>query len=189
MTTAYDLLQKTAETNKQLYTLLRFACRCDHVTALEFNSYESAVVFLAAKNKTSRIHPLGPVDDPSILQLRNLAEETELDQKIEQLQKNELEATELLYINSPAEGNYRAMELGKYAPFVSKYILLPNTVRNGLTASQQIKLADDIQPIGLVFGINHFLQSNDDWFILEHDDIDPGITVLVNRKNVTNAFS
>ena len=114
---------------------------------------------------------------------------TELDQKIEQLQKNELEATELLYINSPAEGNYRAMELGKYAPFVSKYILLPNTVRNGLTASQQIKLADDIQPIGLVFGINHFLQSNDDWFILEHDDIDPGITVLVNRKNVTNAFS
>jgi hypothetical protein len=188
MSSAYELLQKHAEKFKQLYTVLRFACRCDHVTALIMQTYEPATAFLAAKNSVIRIYDLGAID-PKVGEVYNtIANDLEVDFVLEQ-GKGEIEETDLLYINTPAEGNYRAMELGRYAAKVKKYIILPNTVANGLTAAPTIKLADNVQPIGLVHGINHFLQSNDDWFIMEHDDLDPGMTVLVNRKNVANAYS
>lgn len=187
MNNAYDLFQKSAESNKQLYTLLRFVCRCEHATALTMNSYESATAFLAAQCNVSRILNLGPIDEQAIEVYVKIAKELGINFKIDQL-SDVFETTEILYINTPAEGNYRAMELGKYAEHVSKYIILPNTVAFAHKASQTIKLADNIQPIGMVFGINHFLQNNDDWFILEHDDHDPGMTVLVNRKNVGNAY-
>jgi hypothetical protein len=188
MNSAYDIFQKTTASNKQIYTLLRFACRCNHVTALTMNTYESAAAFLAAQCHTSKILNLGPVDEKVTEVYTTIAKELEVKFNIDQLRDN-FESTELLYINTPAEGNYRAMELGKYAEFVSKYIIMPNTVAFAHQASPSIKLADNIQPIGMVFGINHFLQHNDDWFILEHDDLDPGMTVLVNRKNVSNAYS
>lgn len=186
MTHIYDLLQAQAANNKHIYALLRFACRCEHVTSLVMQGYESTVAFLAAKNTPVRVMTLGPVDDAIANQYQKLAQDMQLDVSFQQ-NAGELEETDLLYIDTPAEGNYRAMELGRYASKVRKYIILPNTVKFAHTASPQIKLADNMSPIGLVHGINHFLQSHDDWFILEHDDLDPGVTVLVNRKNVDNA--
>lgn len=188
MNPSYELLQKQAADNKQLYTLLRFACRCDHVTSLDFNSCQSVTVFLAAKCSVIRARSLTSIEPTIKEDYEKIAGEIEVD--LEFLPVMEvIEPTDLLYINTPAEGNFRASELVKYAAQVNKYILLPNTVANGLNPADNIKLADNQTPIGLVFGINHFLQTHDDWFILEHDDVDPGMTVLVNRKNVTNAHS
>lgn len=186
MNYAYELLQKQAELNKQLYTLLRFACKCEHVTSLTMNTYESAIVFLAAKCSQIRIFNVGdtPLDTKLIDSYNTIAKDIEIDFKIEKLNEN-FETTELLYINTPAEGNYRAMELGSYAPKVSKYIILNNTVAHAHKPSSNIKFADGIKPIGLVFGINHFLQENDNWFILEHDDIQPGVTILINKDNIS----
>jgi len=186
MTTSYDLLQKHAEQNKQIYTLLRFACRCEHASALTMNTYDSAIVFLSSKIPTSRIYNITDISESVTAMFTDLSKD--LDFKILKA-TDEIENTDLLYIDTPAEGNFRASELTRHANKVSKYILLPNTVKNGLTPSPTIKLADDQKPIGLNFGINHFLQTNDNWFILEHDDVDPGMTVLVNRKNVANAYS
>jgi hypothetical protein len=188
MNPAYELLQKQAEHNKQLYTLLRFACRCDHVTALTMLNYESATVFLAAKNEVIRVLNLGEPDSKALETYKIISKDLDVDFQIME-NTGEIEPTDLLYISTPAEGNYRAMELTRHAGKVKKYILLPNTVANAHTPSPNIKLADSVTPIGLVFGINHFLQANDDWFILEHDDLAPGMTVLVNKKNVTNAHS
>ena len=188
MNPAYELLQKQAEQNKQLYTLLRFACRCDHVTALTMLNYESATVFLAAKNDVIRVLNLGKPDAKAVETYTTISKDLNVDFQIAE-NTGDIEPTDLLYISTPAEGNYRAMELMKHASKVKKYIILPYTVINAHTPSQNIKLADGVTPIGLVFGINHFLQSNDDWFILEHDDLDPGMTVLVNKKNVANAYS
>lgn len=185
MNTLYKLFQEAAEKNNQLYTLLRFAARCDHVTAVTLNSYESVVAFLAAKNSVIRVANLATVNSADVDILNNIASEFEVDLRIE-MNNGEIESTDLLYIDSPGEGNYRAMELSRYAPNVKKYILMPNTVLYAHEASPKIQLADSVQPIGLVYGINHFLQLNDDWFILEHDDLPPGMTVLVNKKNVTN---
>jgi len=184
MNNAYELFQNDASLNKQLYTVLRFACRCDSVTALTMNTYEAASTFLAAQCNKIRILNIGTVDDKVSETYSNIAKELNVNFKMMQ-NKNDLETTDLLYIDTPAEGNYRALELGKYAPLVNKYIVLPKTVEFAHQASPQIKLAEDMKPIGLVFGINHFLQAHDNWFILEHDDLDPGMTVLVNKDNVT----
>jgi hypothetical protein len=183
MNPAYELLQKQAAANKQLYTLLRFACTCDHVTSLNFNSYESVTTFLAAKCATIRARSLSALDQSLKENYEKIAKEIEVDLEFLPV-VDVIEPTDLLYINTPAEGNFRASELAKYAAQVKKYILLPNTETNGLKPSDTIKLADNQTPIGLIFGINHFLQTHDDWFILEHDDVDPGMTVLVNRRNV-----
>ena len=180
MTNTYDLLQKEATVNKQLYTLLRFACQCEHATALTLNTWEAATVFAATRVKTAKIFNLAPIDEPIINLYKELAPNVEL-AKLE----GDIEPTDILYINTPAEGNYRASELTRHAKNVRKYILLPNTVTNAHQPSNNIKLAEGITPIGLAFGINHFLQNNDNWFILEHDDIDPGMTILVNRDNVS----
>jgi hypothetical protein len=188
MTSTYELFMQQAQVNKQLFTLLRFACRCDHVTSIIFNTYESVGAFLAAKNSTIRVRSLSAIDESITNKYTDMAKQLDLDLEFAPVVEK-IEPTELLYINSPAEGNFRAQELIKYSEQVSKYIILPNTVANAHQPANNIKLADGINPIGLVFGINHFIQTHDDWFILEHDDVDPGMTVLVNRKNVANAHS
>jgi hypothetical protein len=183
MNPSYNLLQKHAETNKQIYTLLRFACRCDHVTSLTMNTWESAIAFLAAEINTIRMYNLGEADSKELETYTKISKELDINFQFRKVEED-IEETDLLYINTPAEGNYRAMELTKYAKRVRKFILLPNTVTHAHRAVPNIKLSADINPIGLVFGINHFIQNHDNWFILEHDDIEPGMTILVNKDNV-----
>ena len=184
MNPAYEIFHKQADSNKQLYTLLRFAYNCNHVTALSLNTYESAAAFLTAECKVSRVFNVTDIDSKIVDAYNSIASNLNVDFKIEKLSET-IEPTELLYINTPAEGNYRAMELTKYSSKVSKYIILPNTVLHAHQASTNIKLDDNVKPIGIVFGINHFLQENDNWFILEHDEVSPGVTVLVNKDNVS----
>ena len=181
---AYNLLQKQAETNKQIYTVLRFACQCKHVSALVLNTYESATAFIAAKVQTIRMYSLADVDDTAAAIYQEAAKNMSLDFNVNKLAEDGIEDTELLYINTPSEGTFRANELVKFNSKVSKYILLPNTTKFGLHPSDNIKLGEGQTPIGLVFGINHFIQTHDNWFILEHDDIDPGMTVLVNKQTL-----
>jgi hypothetical protein len=150
---------------------------------MNFNSYESVTAFLAAKCSTIRARSLTAIDEKLKANYEKIAEQIDVDLEFLPI-VDVIEPTELLYINTPAEGNFRVSELIKFSSLVTKYILLPNTEVNGLKPANTIKLPDDQKPVGLVFGINHFLQTHDDWFILEHDDIDPGMTVLVNRKNV-----
>jgi len=180
MNTAYELFQKKAEDNKQLYTLLRFASKCNHSAAFVKNT-EAAVVFLAARNKKIDIFNCGDVPI-NFEKLTLIATNLELDMTVAN-GYGSFEETELLYIDSIAEGNIKAMELTNYGNRASKYILIPKTVKYAQTPEENISVPLE-KKIGLIFGINHFIMNNEDWFILEHDDVDPGMTVLVNRKNV-----
>ena len=184
MNPAYTLFQEAAEKNKQLYTLLRFACRCDTATAFIVNDYNPTVAFLAAQNKSIQILSMIETDKSVLEKFGKLSGEIESELKFS-LVNGDIDETDLLYIDTPAEGNYRAMELGRYESKVKKYIILSNTVKNAHVANNNIKMPDNVPAIGLVHGINHFLQLNDKWFILEHDDLDPGVTVLVRRDNAT----
>jgi hypothetical protein len=147
------------------------------------NSWEPAIAFLSGKIPTIRMYNLGDIDIKELEKYTAIAKEIEVNFQVAQITE-EIEDTDLLYINTPAEGNYRATELHRYAKKVRKFILLPNTVAYGHQAVPNIKLSSDAKPIGLVYGINHFIQNNDNWFILEHDDVLPGMTILVNKDNV-----
>ena len=183
MNPAYELFQKQAEANKQLYTILRFASRCDHCAAFISNA-NSVIAFLAAQNKKIEIFNYGnkKIDISNLIPIADLLEST-----IESFDQFKETDAELLFIDTVSEGNLKAMELEQYSRHIKKYIIIPNTAKYAITPQQNIELPFE-QKIGMNFGINHFLMKNDNWFILEHDDVDPGMTVLVNRKNVGNAY-
>ena len=150
---------------------------------MSLNSYDASTVFLSAKVPHSVVYTFSDVDE-NVQKTFEEINNNSVDLKFKKIEKD-IEPTDLLYIDTPAEGNFRASELEKYHRKVSKYIILTNTVTHAHTPSNMIKLADDQTPIGLVFGINHFLQTHDNWFILEHDDLAPGVTVLVNKDNAS----
>ena len=66
----------------------------------------------------------------------------------------------------------------------SKSITIKARNTTGTIRSSYVNPAINGNFVGLVFGINHFIQTHDNWFILEHDDIDPGMTVLVNKQTL-----
>lgn len=183
MNSSYVLVQEAAAEQLQLYTLMRYASKCSHVSAFTLNKYDALIAFLASQPSEIQIYNLGPVDFPTVEEYIKIAKELELDLSIGPITR-QVQTTDLLYIDTPAEGNYRRSELDKFSKLVKKYILLPNTNRYGLSPAADIQLENNIQPVGLNFGINHFIQNNDNWFILEHDDSAAGMTVLVNRDNV-----
>lgn len=178
MTDIYSKFQELAEKNKSLYTLLRFAVQSSSAIAIEtVDTMESGVTLLLAKCPNIKVFYLGGetqnytefMNSSTVLDTGPLGETiTEAD---------------LLYINTPAEGKYRASELVNYSKFIKKYIILPNTVENAHVPNSSVKMADNSSPVGLVLGINYFIQNNPNWYILEHDDIHKGITVLVNKDN------
>lgn len=183
MNPSYELFQTKAQLNKNLYTLLRFACRCDHNAAFTKDE-DSTVAFLAAKSKKINIYNYGdrPFDDSSLQKIAN-----EIDSELTIANGyDSFSETELLYIDTIGEGNLKALELKKYSDNVKKYIIIPNTFKYAHNPEINPALPID-KKIGMNFGINHFLTTNYNWFILEHDDVDPGMTVLVNRNNV-NAY-
>lgn len=184
MNPAYELFQKAAETNKQLYTVLRFACQCSSATTLTLNTFESLVAYLAGQVKDIQIITVTDLDKSVFETYSKLSAELDVNLTFTTA-SDKIYKTDLLFIDTPAEGNFRAMELSKYAEHVNKYIILSNTVKHAHAPSPTIKLPENVQPIGLIHGINHFLQSNDQWFILEHDDVDPGVTVLIRKENAT----
>lgn len=186
MNPAYTLFHKKAEVNKQLYTLLRFAVNCDNVSAF-VKTDDAAITFLTAQNKKINICNYEDGDTSKYNDAVSIAKELDINLNIFKELDSSIDASvELLYIDTVAEGNLKAMELAKFGANVKKYIILNKTSKFAHNPEQDTRLPID-KKIGVVFGINHFLQTNDDWFILHHDDVDPGMTVLVNRKNV-NAY-
>jgi hypothetical protein len=153
---------------------------------MTYNNLDSIVPLLAAKSKTVQVRTMAPIEEKVIKEYQDLAANLAVNLSVNSTMDN-LQPTELLYIDTPAEGNFRFSELNKFNKLVSKFIILPNTNKNGLQAAKNVQLENNQNPIGLNFGINYFIINNEDWYILEHDDIDPGITVLYNKRNVTNA--
>ena len=183
MNPAYELFQKQAESNKQLYTVLRFASQCDHCAAFTSNS-NIAVTFLAAQNKKIDLYNFEN-SKINVDSLTSIADQLEC--TLEVFEKFKETEADLLFIDTISEGNLKAMELDQYSRHIKKYIIIPNTVKYAHEPQKDIELPFE-KKIGMNFGINHFIMKYDNWFILEHDDVEPGMTVLVNRKNVGNAY-
>ena len=111
-----------------------------------------------------------------------MAESLGVKLKLEKYQDT-IEPTDLLFFDAPSEGNYAALQLARVGNKVRKFIVIPNTVLYGHTANPLVQNNNN-QMLGVVFGINNFIKTNEQWFILEHDDISPGVTILVNKENV-----
>ena len=185
MNLAYESFHKQAEINKQAYTIFRFASKCNTVAAL-IKDDRSIVTFLAAQNKKIDICPYE--SNISIEKFDSISKEVGSKLTLyKDYSSFQISNIDLLYIDTFADGNLKAMELTKFGVDINKYIIITNTVKYAHSPEQGMNWPKDKQ-LGVIFGINHFITNNVEWFILEHDDLDPGITVLVNRKNVNDAY-
>ena len=81
----------------------------------------------------------------------------------------EIDETDLLFIHSLHTRDRLLEELAKFAPSVTRYIVLGGTAGNG-------SRGEDGGP-GLVDAIKAFIAANPDWFIAAHTNEQYGLTV------------
>jgi hypothetical protein len=180
----YENLAENISTNPQMFALLEFCRRVDHVTIAGFGDGLSTLVAITAKPDTIVVYDHSPQD---IDQFYDIAMANGVKLTFNQsniLEQESIDATALLYVDSFAEGNFVHTLLHKAEPVVSRYIIVNKTFTNGHDPDPTIKLNNGAQPVGIVFGINNFIQTNDAWHISENLYWEPGMTALYRRKEL-----
>ena len=97
-----------------------------------------------------------------------------------------MDQTDLLYIDTFSECHLKFSELCQFAPYVNRYILIPRTYTHAHDGETGFVLPDNLQPAGVIHGINNFIVKFPDWHILEHQYWAPGMTVLYKRRDTAD---
>lgn len=102
--------------------------------------------------------------------LAKLQEAGYLPTKIETSMPTEIEACDVLVYKSPHNHETLADDLTRFAPQVSRYIVLHDTKRNG-------DRLDNGRP-GYLAQLKQFIEDSPQWFVAKHSVEDCGLTVL-----------
>jgi len=94
-----------------------------------------------------------------------------------------IEQTDLLYIDTFSECHLKFSELNQFAPSVNRYIIIPRTYTHAHDGETGFVLPNNLQPAGVIHGINNFITQSPQWHILEHQYWAPGMTVLYKRRD------
>ena len=93
---------------------------------------------------------------------------------------------DMLIVDTFAEGNVVLTICQKFEKFVNRYIVINNTFKHAHQPDPAVRLGNNAQSVGIVFGLNSFLQNNDPWHIAENMYWSPGLTLLYRRKDLTD---
>lgn len=149
---------------EHLPTLTKFANEVKHVTEFGVRTGNSARAFLEAKIDkliSYDIYDFVGIDDPRFTFIKGNSIEVDI------------EPTELLMIDT--DHNYKQLksELDKHAEYVSKYIILHDTVTFGETGSDGGE--------GLLKAVREFLK-NGEWYVYRNYKNCNGLMVLRRKK-------
>lgn len=162
----YDFLAELPrDLNEHLPTLREYASRCETVT--EFSKRrESAVPFVAGgASVTSYCTERDPLQDV-------LSRVGKLDLKSGDSDSiDEIDETDMLYIDTKHEANQLVRELDKFAGSVRKYIVLRGTAQFGETSESG-------NGPGLLPALRKFLTENPEWSVVRHDLNQYGMTIV-----------
>ena len=185
MQTIYENFLENITNNAQMMALFKYCSRVDHVTIVGFGTGMSTLVAMAAGPKTISIYDHQLYD---ISEYQQVAVDNGIELKFynQMVLSSVINKTDLLYVDSFAEGNFVYNVCAKNHHQVSRYILVNNTVRFAHKADSSVQMSDPSQAIGIVFGLNSFIQQMDSWHIAENFYWEPGITALFNRRNLTD---
>jgi hypothetical protein len=185
MKTIYQNLNANLNRNTQMLCLLRYASRVRRVSILGCGNGLSLLTAIAAKPDSICLYNQAPQETnqfSSICAAQNIRFE------FQQCDYNQLKIadTDLLYIDTFAEGQTKYTELMKHHKNVSRYILVTGTYDNAHDPDPNVRIDANIQTCGLIHGINNFINQADSWHILEHLYYGPGVTVLYDRKDISD---
>ena len=183
----YENIAENISSNPQLIGLMDWCRRVDSITIVGFGNGLSTLIALNTKPKSITVYD--HVLPDGIADYQALANEHGVqfvyhNQMILDLEK--IEDCDMLIVDSFAEGNYVNTICSKFAQFVNRYIVVNNTFKHAHQPDPTIRLANNAQPLGIIFGLNSFLQNNDPWHIAENMYWAPGLTLLYRRKDLTD---
>jgi hypothetical protein len=167
------------EINEHLGTLQRYARECQTIVEFGVATGTSTWTFLSTNPKRMRSYDWGQCP---IEQIQQVTENLGLDWKfiIQDTGADgfHIEPCDLLFIDSMHTGDHCAIELRENAPYVSKYIILHDTVKYG-DWGQGPPIGDVTPGVrGLNSAIAEFLENNPSWVEHERFFNNHGLVVL-----------
>ena len=181
----YENIAENISSNPPFIRLMDWCRRVDSITIVGFGNGLSTLIALSTKPKTITLYD--HVLPDGIGDYQTLANEYGVQFVFHNQMILDLETIadcDMLIVDSFAEGNFINTICSKFAQFVNRYIVVNNTFKHAHQSDPVVKLGNGAQPIGIVFGINHFLQTNDPWHIAENMYWEPGLTLLYRRKDL-----
>ena len=178
----YENIAENISQNSQMIPFMEWCRRVKHITIVGFAQGLGTLCAMSAKPETIVIYDHNQID---ISEYQEIANENNIKLIFHNkmiLEDETIAETDMLFINSFQEGNFINTVCQRYEKQIKRYIVIQDTY----TFAHQpapIKLSEG-QPVGMVFGINHFLQSNDPWHIAENMYYAPGLTMLYRRKDL-----
>ena len=166
----YENIAENIGSNPQLLGLMDWCRRVDSITIVGFGNGLSTLVALSTKPKTITVYD--HVLPDGIADYQTIANDHGVQFTFHNKMIVELDAIpqcDMLIVDTFAEG-----------------IVVNNTFKHAHQPDPTVKLGNNAQPVGVVFGLNSFLQNNDPWHIAENMYWSPGLTLLYRRKDLTD---
>ena len=180
----YENIAENIKTNPQMLGFLEYCRKVEKITIAGFGSGLSTLVAISAKPKSITIYDHIEHDISDYI---SLALEMGVDlifKNIQVVNNEELPETDMLLVDGFAEGNFVFSVCQKFSTKVNRYIAITNTFTNAHNPDPDVKVSEGGKPIGVIFGVNHFIQTNDPWHIADSLYWEPGMTILYRRKDL-----
>lgn len=183
----YENIAENISSNPPFIRLMDWCRRVDSITIVGFGNGLSTLVALSTKPKTINVYD--HVLPDGIADYQTIANDHGVQFTFHNRMIVELDAIpkcDMLIVDTFAEGNVVMTICQKFEKFVNRYIVINNTFKHAHQPDPTVKLGNNAQPVGVVFGLNSFLQNNDPWHIAENMYWSPGLTLLYRRKDLTD---
>ena len=183
----YENIAENISSNPPFIRLMDWCRRVDSITIVGFGNGLSTLVALSTKPKTITVYD--HVLPDGIADYQTIANDHGVQFTFHNKMIVELDAIpqcDMLIVDTFAEGNVVMTICQKFEKFVNRYIVVNNTFKHAHQPDPTVKLGNNAQPVGVVFGLNSFLQNNDPWHIAENMYWSPGLTLLYRRKDLTD---
>lgn len=185
MKVVYQNLTANINRNIQNFCMLKYASRVKHVSIIGCGSGLSLLTAIAAKPEKICLYNNVNQD---VAQFQDICNSEGIEFQFQVMDSlafpSVIQPTDLLYLDTIHEGHIKSSELRLHGDKVSRYILIPNTYTNAHDPQSGTTLPNNIQPCGLIHGINTFINESPSWHIWEHLYYEPGLTVLLNRRDI-----
>jgi hypothetical protein len=181
----YENIAENIGNNPQFIRLMDWCRRVDNITIVGFGSGLSTLVALSTKPQSITLYD--HVLPDGIGDYQALANEHGVQFVFHNRMIIDLDTIpqcDMLIVDSFAEGNVVLTVCQKFEKFVNRYIIVNNTFKHAHQPDPAVRLGNNAQSVGIVFGLNSFLQNNDPWHIAENLYYAPGLTLLYRRKDL-----